>query len=157
MAKKKGVFGKLVAFTTAVAAIGGVCYIFRDKIKESSAFKAASDKAADLYDNVKDKMNSDDDFLFDEDDDIFDDFDVPFDDSQSNNSPDSEREYTTISPKASDDTVSSDDNDLSEAIPTIDFGNKISSSESPSAYENEGLSDTSEDPDVLEDTDKLDF
>lgn len=122
MAKKKNFIGKLIAFTTTVAAIGGVCYIFRDKIKESQAFKTATDKAGDLYGTIKDKMNRDDeDFFFDDDDDFFED-DMDINDNTS-------REYTSI--------------------PTIDIS-------TPAAYENEGLSDTSEDPDVLEEQDKLD-
>ncbi|MCR5701632.1 MAG: hypothetical protein K6G76_05740 [Lachnospiraceae bacterium] len=122
MAKKKSFIGKLIAFTTTVAAIGGVCYVFRDKIKESQAFKTASDKAGDLYGTIKGKMNRDEeDFFFDDDDDFFED-DMDINDNSS-------REYTSI--------------------PTIDIS-------VPTAYENEGLSDTSEDPDVLEEQDKLD-
>lgn len=59
-----------------------------------------------------------------------------------------------------------------DSIPTITFGNNYSTSDSHStestsniteeaktvtAYENEGLSDVSEDPDVLEEEDKLDY
>lgn len=44
-------------------------------------------------------------------------------------------------------------------IPTIDFGTSKASDDEPEVlgYENEGLSDVSEDPDVLEEQDKLDF
>ena len=44
-------------------------------------------------------------------------------------------------------------------IPTIPFGTKDTSEDEPEVlgYENEGLSDVSEDPDVLEEQDKLDF
>lgn len=155
---KKGALGKLIAFTTAVAAIGGVCYVFRDKIKESSAFKTASDKANDLYDTVKSKMNKDDDDFFFDDDDFFDETD----DFADTNDSTGEREYTSILSKQSDsntseeadtteETDTAEETDTSENIPTIDFN-----SQSPTAYENEGLSDVSEDPDVLEDMDKLD-
>ena len=44
MAKKKNKLGKFLAFTTTAAAIGGTCYIFRDKIKQSSIYKAVSSK-----------------------------------------------------------------------------------------------------------------
>ena len=57
MAKKNGGFGKLIAFTTAVAAIGGVCYIFRDKIKDSSLFKSASGKQIHTLDIEELKKN----------------------------------------------------------------------------------------------------
>lgn len=170
MAKKNGGFGKLIAFTTAVAAIGGVCYIFRDKIKDSSLFKSASGKAGDIYDSVKSKMNKDDDLFFDDWDDDFEDYDDEIADVNSDNTV--SREYTSISSVQNDSkeddtffnevdsTDNADSDDTSESIPTIDFNrpSAISSSESqPEAYENEGLSDTSEDPDVLEDQDKLDF
>lgn len=154
MAKKKGALGKIIAFTTTVAAIGGVCYVFRDKIKESQAFKTASEKASDLYGTVKSKMNNDDDFFFD------DDWDDESDDVSFNSDDNVNREYTTLA--SSKDTEVNDDTDDKEpsseadaspdSIPTIDLNN-----ESVSGYENEGLSDTSEDPDVLEDQDKLDF
>jgi len=158
MAKKKGALGKLIAFTTTVAAIGGVCYVFRDKIKESQAFKTASEKANDLYGTMKSKMGSDDDdFFFD------DDWDDESDGDRFDSSDSSNREYTTLTSSKDqekddkDDNVNSDekDNDDSQAtdsIPTINLNN-----ETVSGYENEGLSDTSEDPDVLEDQDKLDF
>ena len=168
MAKKKGVLGKLIAFTTTVAAIGGVCYVFRDKIKESPAFKSATDKANDLYDTVKTKMRKDDDDFFFDDDDFFDD---EYDDLTDSDNSTGEREYTTIGAKQADgssDTTSEEDktpaSDITpENIPTIDLGgisvpdnSESSEADIPTAYENEGLSDVYEDPDVLEDMDKLD-
>ena len=150
MAKKHGALGKLIAFTTAVAAIGGVCYVFRDKIKESETFKKASDKANDLYDSVKSKMNNDD-FIFDDDWDD-DDFDDDFDDNGDSTSAGS-REYTSLTPAAKEDNTFEDDNSASDSIPTSD----IKKENEVTGYENEGLSDTSEDPDVLEEQDKLDF
>ena len=62
MAKKS--FGKFIAFTTAVTAIGGVCYIYRDKIKESSIYQSITGKIADWMD----KDLEQDDFNFDDDD-----------------------------------------------------------------------------------------
>lgn len=50
-----------------------------------------------------------------------------------------------------------------DSIPTITFGDNLKASGSSeesgkvTAYENEGLSDVSEDPDVLEEQDKLDY
>ena len=197
MAKKNGALGKLIAVTTAVAAIGGICYIFRDKIMESPLFQSATDKANDLYDNVKNKINreDDDDFFFDDDDDFFND--------SSPSESTGEREYTSISISTSDDNIAEDinepdsettsvnagsddfesssatiepepahdDNDTinidaaptddntneNDSIPTIDFGSTFAKPETVTGYENEGLSDVSEDPDTLEDMDKLDF
>ena len=157
MAKKNSTLGKLIAFTTAVAAIGGVCYIFKDKIKENPMFKSASDKANDIFDSVKSKINADDDFIFDDD---FDNYDPTSEEPVS-------REYTTLTSSAGSEntnipseTTNDNDVDDTENIPTIDFGSNTFQKDSgdvPTAYENEGLSDTYEDPDVLEDQDKLDF
>ncbi|MBO5468604.1 MAG: hypothetical protein J6A03_02490 [Lachnospiraceae bacterium] len=207
MAKNKNCFSKLLALTATVAAVGGACYVFRDKIKNSPLYKTALDKAYDLYDKWKDRQSDDDsfdDFDFDEDDDFEDIF------SEEDKS---EREYTSITINAKEDTSSTDvaddsaitDNteddktpDTSEdtvsaevevpaasdteapdeevssipqveesdvtyttdaVIPTIDFGTSTTSDDEPEVlgYENEGLSDVSEDPDVLEEQDKLDF
>lgn len=159
MGKKNSTFGKLLAFTTTVAAIGGACYIFRDQIKESSIYQKASDKFNGLRNKMNDKYtNEDDDFFFD--DDFEDDFedDVFTDDAKKN------REYTsiTINPKEEDEAPSPDV--AAEAIPTISFGkdatdkkDETSATEEVLGYENEGLSDVSEDPDTLADMDKLDF
>lgn len=205
---KKNSFGKFLAFTTTVAALGGVCYVFRDQIKESSVYKKSVDKLAALRDKVSDKFaSSDDDFFFD--DEYGDDFedDIFTEDAKNN------REYTsiTINPKEetsdknapgsveeveeniiehtvadTSDEKNSDDNAIAsdemkeifadDSIPTISFGtnekttpeNTKGSNDSESStsdsedtevlgYENEGLSDVYEDPDVLEDQDKLDF
>ncbi len=236
---KKNSFGKLLAFTTTVAAIGGVCYVFRDQIKESNIYKKACDKFTTLRDKVSDKFaTEDDDFFFD--DDFEDDFeDIAFADDAKKN-----REYTSITINAKEDipmtdaakevaddisnavdnlkesslkrsedtmediqetaaevskdvaedvadvaedtaedvadavtetseevaeTVADSAEDMKEifadvTIPTISFNSnntskadETSATEEPTAYENEGLSDVSEDPDVLADMDRLDF
>ncbi len=184
MAKNKNNFGKLLAFTTTIAAIGGACYIFRDKIKQSSIYKLSADKFNDIYDKFSNKVCTpeEDDFFFD------DDFEEPFSEDSKN-----EREYTsiTINPKEESsneepDKVSASSKDSFEdeapddftstedSIPTISFHsvtepvtpstedtNEESASASDTAevtgYENEGLSDVSEDSDVLEEQDRLDF
>lgn len=179
MAKKKNTFGKFIAFTAAAATIGGTCYVFRDKIKQSSIYKAAIDKASNVFSNLskKDSEQEDDDFFFDDDldDDNFD--EVFSSDTQKG------REYTsiTINPKEEEDNKRSEEAPLSantdetskptaeETIPTISFGttendksadaasDNITEEAEVDGYENENLSDVSEDPDVLEDQDKLDF
>ena len=182
MAKNK--LGKFIAFTAAVAAIGGTCYVFRDKIKESVIFQTITGKLANL-------MGCDDDFTFD-DDDAFDDESLLSENTKGS------REYTSI-------TITSDKNDsenfdnsddsepLEEPVTTADESkdnlayeetsspltntdrdvedivvnpsfplDSQSGAENPDnttveAYENEGLSDVYEDPDSLEEQDKLDF
>lgn len=158
MAKKKGALGKLLAFTTAVAAIGGVCYVFKDKIAESPLFKSASGKVGDICSSVKNKFSGDD-----EDDFLFDDWDFP-EETDDESEEHVTREYTSITPsKESEDekeTENDTNNSKEETIPTINLNSDSDKEETDttvSQYENEGLSDTYEDPDVLEDQDKLDF
>lgn len=194
MAKNKNFFSKLLTLTAAAAAVGGACYVFRDKIKSSPLYKATLDKAYDLYDKWKERQEDEDDddfedFSFDENDD----FDDVFSDEDK-----SEREYTSITINAKEDSVESpneeavqedetsqpaenspipeapQEDEVSPAviqdeepnitpsdgiIPTIPFGTKDTPEDEPEVlgYENEGLSDVSEDPDVLEEQDKLDF
>ncbi len=209
MAKKNSFIGNLIALTATVATIGGVCYIFRDKIKESDVYKKSTDKLSNLRNKMCDNCSDDEDFYFDDDfeDDLF------SDDAKKN------REYTSITINSketseskkvnigetiedeitettdededknilSTDTEITKDNTESEkdkeqsqsdmkksfaedGIPTISFGNIKPSQQSTDnttskeddakevlGYENEGLSDVYEDPDVLADTDKLDY
>lgn len=204
MAKKNHTLGKLFAFTTTVAAIGGVCYVFRDQIKQSSIYKKSTECLSKLFEKVSDKFCQDeDDFSFDdekEDDAAFD--DIFSEDAKKN------REYTSITINQKEDEnpedsaaeeeedsadISSDEEETGtdaltdkeeakttaasetdpkedikeifsdDSIPTITFGNNLNASTDSeessmvNAYENEGLSDVSEDPDVLEEQDKLDY
>ncbi len=182
MAKDKHFFGKFLAFTATAAAVGGACYVFRDKIKKSPLYKATLDKAYDLYDKWKERKEEDEDdfedFSFEEESDDFEDVFTSGDKSN--------REYTSITinfkeePEEEPEEQQEEENiENTEAtadsdIPMIDFGanttvnsdptpDVASSSTSEEAqpevlgYENEGLSDVSEDPDVLEEQDRLDF
>lgn len=169
MGKKKNTLGKLLAFTTTVAAIGGTCYIFRDKIKQSAIYKTAADKCSDLLAKWKDTDYEDDDFFFEDEEETFNDV---FSDEEKKN-----REYTSI-------TITSNEaaeEPKEEPIPTISFetdkeepvleeavsegtvkeetvNNEVANEKSEVlGYENEGLSDVSEDPEVLEEQDQLDF
>lgn len=76
MAKKNSFIGNLIALTATVATIGGVCYIFRDKIKESDVYKKSADKLSGLRNKMCDNCSNEDDFYFDDDfdDDFEDDF-----------------------------------------------------------------------------------
>lgn len=140
MAKKKSTFGKLVAFTTVAAAIGGTCYIFRDKIKSCPLYQRMSSMLADLCSNKKNNFNEDEDFLFDDDDDFAD----VFTDAEHN------REYTSITINTKN---TSDSSTLSPEEKPAEHTNSATITE----YENEGLSDVSEDSDTLAEQDKLDF
>lgn len=182
MAKNK--LGKFLAFTTGVAAVGGVCYIFRDKIRESEIYKKVTGTIADWLDKDEDF----DDFEFDEDD-SFDDTGLFLDSAKKN------REYTSITINSSDEADDSFEFDETDEIhtssepeqsiealqdspadktddqmeseddivvnPSITNDAQIKTDATSGivaeAYENEGLSDVSEDPDVLEEQDKLDF
>jgi hypothetical protein len=254
MAKKNNSFGKFLAFTTAVAAIGGTCYIFRDKIKACPFYQKSADKLSELKDSLSDKFcNKENDFDFDdigyEDDPDFEDVfsnaeqgreytsitinskeddssshadagkteapedastdsgeqatsqDEPAVSSQQETSQDeptvsneqetsqdeptvsSEQETSQDEPAVSSQQETSQDEPKTEeepekdkasaddSIPTITFGSfahseNLSTEDTSkenaataevTGYENEGLSDVSEDPDVLEEQDKLDF
>lgn len=183
MAKNK--LGKFLAFTTTVVAIGGACYIFRDKIKATPVYKKASDKLSGLFGN--DECEAED-FFFDDDD--FNDDDEIFSANKKG------REYTSITVTATQkddateetvttseetidafndiekvdptddetkevDTSETEKEDIAEPTPTLSFNSIVVTDNEPketvTAYENEGLSDVYEDPDVLEEQDKLDF
>lgn len=182
MAKKKNGFGKFLALTTTAAAVGGACYIFRDKIKESSLYQASVKKLSGLF-----KPEEDEDFYFDDEDEDFEDI---FSEDLEHG-----REYTSITINAKntdteeEDTLESVDESKTEDTfkpeDILSFNEEVSPTDTPDretdiptkseeirftpsssavepsidilAYENEGLSDSSEDSDVLEEQDKLDF
>ena len=103
MAKRKSTLGKFIAFTTTVAAIGGICYVYRDKIKESSIYKKSKDTLSNLRSKVSDKLADEDDFCFD------DDFEDDFEDDVFSDDAKKSREYTSITINAKDSTVASTD------------------------------------------------
>lgn len=175
MAKKNHTLGKFLALTTTAAAIGGVCYVFRDQIKQSTIYKKSTECFSKLFGKVSDKFCQDeDDFLFDDQEDDDTAFNDVFSEDAKKN-----REYTsiTINQKEEDDdddvaessdSISEPKEDIKEifsddSIPTITFSDNLNASgnseenDKVTAYENEGLSDVSEDPDVLEEQDKLDY
>ena len=151
------------------AAVGGVCYAFRDKIKETKVYKSldVEDKVEKAKRTIKEKVSSKDDddreyFTLNEDDES----------TATDEAGVISEEAATTEDAPSD--ITAKVNDLLSDIPEI----KISESElaeeattddapaeeaenpeeeSPVIYENDGLSDTSEDLDVLEEQDKLDI
>lgn len=172
MAKKNHTLGKFLALTTTAAAIGGACYVFRDQIKQSAIYKKSTECFSKLFGKVSDKFCQDeDDFFFDDEEDEDTTFNDVFSEDAKKN-----REYTSITinqkeeenAAESSDSISEPKEDIKEifsddSIPTITFGDNLNASgdseenDTVTAYENEGLSDVSEDPDVLEEQDKLDY
>ena len=155
---KKSFLAKTLTVIGAVAAIGGVCYIFRDKIKASKVYNDldVDDKINKAKSFITDKMpccNDDyeDDFFYDDDED---------EDIKPSNSS-AKRGYTSLDNSTKEDVASTDTSNEDTSIPTISFEDMTeindNTDETPISYENEGLSDVSEDPDVLEYQDKLDF
>lgn len=192
----KNKLGKFLAFTTVAAAIGGICYAKRDKIKESEAYQ----KISDALSKLKKKDDDYDDFDFE--DDVFEDFD---DSTMFNTVANGSREYTSINITSADSEGETNESNKDEVettaeeietpveeteAPTEETEAPVADTETPKeeteapteeavivnpsfssmkastveiteetveAYENEGLSDVYEDPDSLEDQDKLDF
>ena len=134
--------GKLFKAAATIAAIGGVCYVFRDKIKNSTVYQSLDmdDKVEKVKNTIKEKMPAKEEpernyFSLD---------DAPVEgtiDQQSENTSDI----------SADDAKPEETEHSTEEAATV-----TEETESPILYENEGLSDVSEDLDVIEEQDKLD-
>lgn len=155
MSKKGGTIIKIVAVLAGVAAVGTACYLYKDKIKEF--FQKI---------NLKDKIDTAKSFVTDKvlgtgDDDFFDDADFFDDDPEEEDSGNGNRGYTSIN-------ITADDADTEEETPADDTKEETSGAtdateeaaeseeEDDTPYENEGLSDVSEDEDVLAEQTSLD-
>ena len=134
--------GKLFKAAATIAAIGGVCYLFRDKIKNSTVYQSLDmdDKVEKVKNTIKEKMPAKEEpernyFSLD---------DAPVEgtiDQQSENTSD----------------ISADNAKPEETEHSTEEAATVTEEiESPILYENEGLSDVSEDLDVIEEQDKLD-
>ena len=134
--------GKLFKAAATIAAIGGVCYVFRDKIKNSTVYQSLDmdDKVEKVKNTIKEKMPAKEEpernyFSLD---------DAPVEgtiDQQSENTSD----------------ISADNAKPVETEHSTEEAATVTEEiESPILYENEGLSDVSEDLDVIEEQDKLD-
>lgn len=134
--------GKLFKAAATIAAIGGVCYVFRDKIKNSTVYQSLDmdDKVEKVKNTIKEKMPAKEEpernyFSLD---------DAPVEgtiDQQSENTSDI----------SADNAKPEETEHSTEEVATV-----TEETESPILYENEGLSDVSEDLDVIEEQDKLD-
>lgn len=102
-------FKGVVKFSVAAAAVGGLCYAFKDKIRESKVYQDnnVDEKINKVKTTIKDKMpkifDNEDDI---EEDDLFaDDLDLEMEDAN--------RDYVTINP---DDSVKSEDAAAEEPV-----------------------------------------
>ena len=88
-------FKGVVKFSVAAAAVGGLCYAFKDKIRESKVYQDnnVDEKINKVKTTIKDKMPK----IFDNEDDIEED-DLEMEDAN--------RDYVTITP---DDSEKSED------------------------------------------------
>lgn len=153
--------GKLFKAAATIAAIGGVCYVFRDKIKNSTVYQSLDmdDKVEKVKHTLKEKMPAKEETA---DRDYF-----SLDDAVDNT--DTNAEAATVAESVSDVTAKVDDllsdipSTLEDAAPEETVAEEAATEdvakeeESPILYENEGLSDVSEDLDVIEEQDKLDL
>ena len=153
--------GKLFKAVATIAAIGGVCYVFRDKIKNSTVYQSLDmdDKVEKVKHTIKEKMPAKEETA---DRDYF-----SLDDTVDNT--DTNAEAATVAESVSDVTAKVDDllSDIpstsEDAAPEETVAEEAATEdvakeeESPILYENEGLSDVSEDLDVIEEQDKLDL
>ncbi len=153
--------GKLFKAAATIAAIGGVCYVFRDKIKNSTVYQSLDmdDKVEKVKHTIKEKMPAKEETA---DRDYF-----SLDDAVDNT--DTNAEAATVAESVSDVTAKVDDllSDIpstsEDAAPEETVAEEAATEdvakeeESPILYENEGLSDVSEDLDVIEEQDKLDL
>lgn len=161
MSKKGGTIVKIVAVLAGVAAVGTACYLYKDKIKEF--FQKI---------NLKDKIDTAKSFVTDKvlgtgEEDFFDDADF-FDDDLTEEAADSadnsNRGYTSINISADSDNSSEaqEEAPAAEAEETADTTEAVAEAteeeeaEEDIPYENEGLSDVSEDEDVLAEQTSLD-
>lgn len=123
-------FKSLVKVGVAAAAVGGICYAFKDKIKESKVYQEydLDDKIQKVKSTIKDKMpKSDNEKDYVDDDEIF------FDDLDAGSA---ERDYVSIDTDSKDEDAedssaeessaedsSSEDEDTedTDSVPTINI------------------------------------
>lgn len=126
-------FKSLVKVGVAAAAVGGICYAFKDKIKESKVYQEydLDDKIQKVKSTIKDKMpKSDNEKDYVDDDEIFfDDLDagsaerdyVSIDtDSKDEDAEDSSAEESSAEDSSSEDEDTEDTEDT-DSVPTINI------------------------------------
>ena len=128
-------FKSLVKVGVAAAAVGGICYAFKDKIKESKVYQEydLDDKIQKVKSTIKDKMpKSDNEKDYVDDDEIFfDDLDagsaerdyVSIDtDSKAEDAEDSSAEDSSAEDSSAEDSNSEgEDTEDTDGVPTINI------------------------------------
>ena len=125
---KKGLFGKLLTATAAIAAVGGACYMFRDKIKESKLYEelGVEDKLHSLK-NMRKNHEDEEDFI-DEDEYIFEDLE-PSDE-------DMNRTYVSLNTEPASSKESEDDDDTGSSTESEDEDNEAAERDNSPADDN---------------------
>ena len=154
MSKKVGTVVKVVTVVAGIAAVGAACYVYRDKIKEFFEKLNLKEKVDSAKSFVSDK------FLSAKDEDFFDDADF-FDDEAVNSEDNSNRGYTSINITSEesdepDSAAASASRESKQDLEELKPVNTQDDEEDGLAFEYEGLSDVSEDEDVLAEESALD-
>lgn len=133
------VLKSFVKVTVAAAAVGGICYAFKDKIKDSKVYKehdvdgkiakvktTIKEKMPKIFDNEKDYVEDDEIFFDDLDDTAARDY-VSIDTDTDDSSEKTEGEVATAAPHSapenepSQEIPSEADSDAENDVPTIDI------------------------------------
>lgn len=164
MSKKFGSFMKVATVVAGVAAVGTACYIYKDKIKEFFQKAEIKDKLDTAKSFVTDKV------LGTKDEDFFDDAEF-FDDDAEAAEDNTNRGYTSIAINSEESTtepakaVEPVKRSVAETVAakkeeptelTFSAKKETVASEEDTPFEYEGLSDVSEDDDVLAEEASLD-
>lgn len=152
MSKKGGTIVKVVAFVAGVAAIGTACYVYKDKIKEFFDKIELKDKLDTAKTFVTDKV------LGSKDEDFFDDAEFFDDETEEAEEDTSNRGYTSIniSPEEETPVATAAAPVETPVVKTAASESIFSSDVEDTSFEYEGLSDVSEDEDVLAEESALD-
>ena len=128
---------KLLKTVVAAAAIGSVCYVFRDKIKASIAYQKLVEKidVDDKVSQVNEKVAKVKDSIMEK---------MPVKDE-------TDRDYFSLDDYAAE----PDPEDIAAEEAKAEEDTETEAS--PILYENEGLTDTSDDLESIDDTGRMDF
>lgn len=151
MSKKSGRIIKLVAFVAGVAAIGVACYIYKDKIKEFFEKIQLKEKIESAKKFISEKI------MGNKDEDFFDDADF-FDDEEFEEEDATNRGYTSITITTEEEEADAPaEEPVAPSVEPVSFtAPAVEETTEDIPYEYEGLSDVSEDEEVLEEEASLD-
>lgn len=152
MSKKSGTIIKVVAFVAGIAAVGAACYIYKDKIKEFFEKIQIKEKLESAKAFISEKVNGNKDEDFFDDAEFFDDEAVDSEDSGN-------RGYTSINITSEEDAAPEPKEAVAPVVEDAVEQEETITEEDDSEdtpFEYEGLSDVSEDEEVLEEEASLD-